>query len=126
MIGLGLCGPRELLHRLPGWKETSWAYHSDGYKYRGSLPGGSDLKYGGQYGSGDTVGCGINMRTGKIFFTKNGFTLGKNCPILPLDLFNLLSLLLLFLSFLIMVFVFGIKVSLTSRLQKKKVSHTVT
>ena len=83
MTGLGLCGPEELLHRLPGWKETSWAYHSDGYKYRGSLPGGSDLKYGGQYGSGDTVGCGINMRTGKIFFTKNGFTLGKNCPILP-------------------------------------------
>lgn len=82
MTGLGLCGPGGLIHHLPGWKETSWAYHSDGYKYLGSL-GVSGVKYGGQYGSGDTVGCGINMRTGKIFFTKNGFTLGKDCPILP-------------------------------------------
>lgn len=41
------------------------------------------MRYGTQYGKGDTVGCGINMRTGKIFFTKNGFTLGKDCPILP-------------------------------------------
>lgn len=79
MTGLGLCGPGELSHRLPGWKETSWAYHSDGLKYRGSL-GASGLKYASQYGIGDTVGCGINMRTGKIFFTKNGFTLGKDCP----------------------------------------------
>lgn len=110
MTGLGLCGPGGLLHHLPGWKETSWAYHSDGYKYRGSL-GVPGVRYGGQYGSGDTVGCGINMRTGKIFFTKNGFTLGKDCPILP-HMSEIVFLL----------FFFGIKVSLTSRPKKKGVA----
>lgn len=110
MTGLGLCGPEGLLLRLPGWKETSWAYHSDGFKYRGSL-GDSGLRYGGQCGTGDTVGCGINMRTGKIFFTKNGFTLGKGCPMLP---------------HVVNWGVFLDQVSLTSRLQKKKLSHSVT
>lgn len=87
MTGLGLCGPGRLLHHLPDWKETSWAYHSDGYKYRGGL-GVSGVKYGGQYGSGDTVGCGINMRTGKILFTKNGFNLGKEPPNTPTHIGN--------------------------------------
>lgn len=68
---LGICGPRTAKHRL------SWAYIQNGYKYPGA-----DSRYGKRYGQGDTVGCGINMQTGKMFFTKNGFSLGEDCPIL--------------------------------------------
>lgn len=58
----------------------SWVYQVDGHKYRwaGSM---DDLKYSSTYGRGDTVGCGINMQTGTIFFTKNGVNLGKDSPI---------------------------------------------
>lgn len=79
--GLGLCGPGAIKDHLSGWQVNSWAYNISGFKYCGS-PGASHLRYGKRYGKGDTVGCGINMQTGKMFFTKNGFTLGEDCPIL--------------------------------------------
>lgn len=79
--GLGLCGPGAIKDRLSGWQVNSWAYSDDGSKYCGS-PGASGLRYGKRYGKGDTVGCGINMKTRKMFFTKNGFNLGEDCPIL--------------------------------------------
>ena len=34
--------------------------------------------YGPTYGSGDVVGCGIDIQSGVIFFTKNGKCLGKH------------------------------------------------
>lgn len=36
------------------------------------------MRYYDSYSTGDTVGCGINMKTGKMFFTKNGANLGKD------------------------------------------------
>lgn len=79
--GLGLCGPVAIKDRLSGRQVNSWAYTPIGFKYCGS-PGASNPIYGKRYGKGDTVGCGINMQTGKMFFTKNGFTLGEDCTIL--------------------------------------------
>ena len=62
---------------MPGWHATSWGYHGDdgkklhdGYSQRG-------LRYAKGYTADDTVGCGINMQTGKVFFTLNGKNLGK-------------------------------------------------
>lgn len=36
------------------------------------------MRYSDVYNTGDTVGCGINIKTGKLFFTKNGVNLGKD------------------------------------------------
>ncbi len=97
-MSLGLGEPGEPMIRLPIRTTNSWEYFSDRFKYRRS----SWLRYGSAYGKGDTVGCGINMQTGTIFFTKNGANLGKNCRIL-LHIRN--------------GFFLGLK-SLTNRLQK--------
>lgn len=32
--------------------------------------------YGPTFSTGDTIGCGVNFRTGNAFFTKNGRCLG--------------------------------------------------
>jgi hypothetical protein len=49
----------------------SWAYHGDNggfYAYTAY-----DAQYTGQpYGPGDTVGCGVDFTTGKIWYTVNG------------------------------------------------------
>ena len=76
-MALGL-GELEDVIRLRIGTTNSWEYLSHRFKHdRISLS-----RYGRAYGIGDTVGCGINMQTGTVFFTKNGANLGKNCPIL--------------------------------------------
>lgn len=62
---------------MPGWAASSWGYHGDdGKKFNSPL--GVGLRYSDVYNTGDTVGCGINIKTGKLFFTKNGVYLGKD------------------------------------------------
>lgn len=62
---------------MPGWATSSWGYHGDdGKKFNSPL--GVGLRYSDVYNTGDTVGCGINIKTGKLFFTKNGVYLGKH------------------------------------------------
>lgn len=76
-IGIGFCGPNSTLERLPGWEQESWAYHGDDGQIFSSHPQGK--AYGGaqhRYGPTDTIGCGVNFRTGEAFFTKNGNYLG--------------------------------------------------
>ena len=61
---------------MPGWHATSWGYQGDdGMKFHGSTVQG--MRYAEGYTANDTVGCGINMQTGKVFFTLNGKNLGK-------------------------------------------------
>lgn len=60
---------------MPGWSTTSWGYHSDeGLKFHASEKFGK--RYGETYHKGDTVGCGIDLKTGNVFFTVNGVNLG--------------------------------------------------
>ena len=39
--------------------------------------GDSGVLYGPTYGTGDTVGCGVDFTSRCAFFTKNGVKLGK-------------------------------------------------
>lgn len=74
LIGVGLSGKKTPLNRLPGWETESWAYHGDdGYSFACSANGKS---YGPKFETQDVIGCGINFRTGHVFFTKNGVHLG--------------------------------------------------
>jgi hypothetical protein len=54
----------------------SWAYHGDDgglFNYTGFHPQDNVE----QYGPGDTIGCGVDFGTGKIWYTKNGKMIGK-------------------------------------------------
>jgi Ran-binding protein 9/10 len=72
---VGLAQKSVALSRPPGWEPESYGYHGDdGHAYSGHNVG---KVYGPPFTTGDTVGCGINFRTGIVFFTKNGVNLGK-------------------------------------------------
>jgi len=69
-------------NKMPGWDLTSYGYHGDdGGIFHGQ---GDMLKlYGPAFGPGDTVGCGLEYSTRRIFFVKNGTFLGyafDECP----------------------------------------------
>ncbi|KAF2713608.1 ran-binding protein [Pleomassaria siparia CBS 279.74] len=74
MIGVGFCGPKVVLSRIPGWEPESYAYHGDdGQLFSNATTG---KPYGPKFGTLDVIGCGINFRTGTAFFTKNGHYIG--------------------------------------------------
>eukprot|EP00934_Nitzschia_sp_Nitz4_P005093 Nitzschia sp. Nitz4//scaffold141_size107518//99610//101178//NITZ4_004300-RA/size107518-processed-gene-0.94-mRNA-1//1//CDS//3329536360//5083//frame0 len=61
--------------RMPGWDSQSVGYHGDdGGVFHAS--GGMLEQYGPTFGSGDTVGCGIDFVEQAIFYTLNGEFLG--------------------------------------------------
>ncbi|KAK0515924.1 hypothetical protein JMJ35_001958 [Cladonia borealis] len=74
IMGVGLCRPEAEVVGMPGWHPSSWGYHGDdGMKFNNSTTQG--LRYSTKYNTNDIVGCGVNMQTGKLFFTKNGVNL---------------------------------------------------
>ena len=74
MLAVGFAARKNPVSRLPGWEPESWAYHGDdGSLYNGSSNG---KLWGPRFGSMDVIGCGFNFRTGNIFFTRNGLSLG--------------------------------------------------
>lgn len=61
--------------RMPGWDSLSFGYHGDdGGIFHSS--GGMVERFGPTFGTGDTVGCGIDYVQQGIFFTLNGKFLG--------------------------------------------------
>ncbi|VDM27844.1 unnamed protein product [Toxocara canis] len=103
-IGIGLCEKNVDLNRLPGmlffvsfiachsflfadpftwlsramisrWDKCSYGYHGDDGNFFCSS--GSGSAYGPTFSSNDTVGCGINLVSKSIFYTKNGANLGE-------------------------------------------------
>jgi len=73
-IGIGFCWQSNLLNRLPGWDDHSWGYHGDdGHSFCSS---GNGKPYGPKFGTGDTIGCGVNFQDMSAFYTKNGVDLG--------------------------------------------------
>ena len=61
--------------RMPGWDKYSYGYHGDdGGIFHGK--GHMIRRFGPRYGTGDTVGCGIDYANQSIFFCLNGQFLG--------------------------------------------------
>jgi len=61
--------------RMPGWDSQSFGYHGDdGGTFHAS--GAMLERFGPCFGTGDTVGCGIDYVARGIFFTLNGVFLG--------------------------------------------------
>jgi ankyrin repeat protein len=97
-VGVGFCTFGAQCYEFPGWPPKrntpsgqSWAYHGDdGWFGAGSF---AMQIYGEPYGPGDTVGCGVDLETRKIWFTKQGRKLefehegvrGRLFPILGLS-----------------------------------------
>ena len=57
---------------LPGWDDASYGYHGDDGRFfhRGRAAPQTDSSV--TFGPGDTVGCGLEYHTRRIFFTLNG------------------------------------------------------
>ena len=81
VFAIGFCTLRGDTTDFPGWpprdrakSAASWAYHGDNggfYRSTGNgLAESSDRDL--RYQSRDTVGCGVDLATGRIWFTKNG------------------------------------------------------
>ncbi|KAF7310493.1 Ran-binding protein [Mycena chlorophos] len=74
-ISIGFAGKDVKLSRLPGWEPNSWGYHGDdGCSFAAEKAG---TPFGPTYGTGDTIGCGIDFSTNTAFFTKNGSFIGS-------------------------------------------------
>lgn len=74
-IAIGFSSAKAALEKLPGWEPESWAYHGDDGKAFGCALVGKHC--GPLFKVDDVVGCGVNFRTGKAFFTHNGLFLGS-------------------------------------------------
>ncbi|KAF7367389.1 Ran-binding protein [Mycena sanguinolenta] len=74
-ISIGFAGKDVRLSRLPGWEQNSWGYHGDdGCSFAAEKNG---TPFGPTFGTGDTIGCGIDFSTYQAFFTKNGTLIGS-------------------------------------------------
>jgi ankyrin repeat protein len=82
-MAIGLCTLGGVAIQFPGWwhgevesysTAHSWGYHSDTGGVYSSHDADSEDPYDEdrQYRVGDTVGCGVDLKEGRIWFTKNG------------------------------------------------------
>ncbi|KAL3776010.1 hypothetical protein HJC23_010174 [Cyclotella cryptica] len=70
--------------KMPGWDDHSYGYHGDdGGIFHGQ--GEMIKRYGPPFGPGDTVGCGVEYSSKRIFFVKNGEFLGFAFDVLQED-----------------------------------------
>ncbi|KAF3070282.1 hypothetical protein CFAM422_006557 [Trichoderma lentiforme] len=85
IIAVGFGRKNCQLNNLPGLYSLTWGYHSDD----GEVYGLGDRLHGSrQFGAGDTIGCGVNLRSGTAFFTKNGARQGIKEVVYPVVVFK--------------------------------------
>jgi hypothetical protein len=83
IMAIGFCTLGAAGLEFPGWpplkrefSTRSWGYHGDdGGFFDGVASRGFD--HGSRYRAGDTVGCGIDLEEGRMWFTLNGKRLEK-------------------------------------------------
>lgn len=73
-LAVGICQQGASLCRLPGWEVASVGYHGDdGMCFTGLANG---APFGPTWGTGDVIGCGLDVQKRRLFYTKNGVFLG--------------------------------------------------
>jgi len=78
--GIGFCTIGGQAIQFPGWPRRdnapsarSWGYHGDdGGLFHSGNDNGNAIGYNRTFKAGDTVGAGVELTTGKIWFTWNG------------------------------------------------------
>ena len=73
VIAIGFAHKDTSLSVLPGTNHISYAYHGNGLKFDGSAYG---KQYGPKFTAKDIVGCGFDLISRSIFYTKNGEFIG--------------------------------------------------
>jgi len=53
---------------VPGFGAYGWSYCGNGLKYNDGI----SVSYGSTYAAGDTIGCALDMDSGKVWWSKNG------------------------------------------------------
>jgi Ran-binding protein 9/10 len=74
-IAVGFSTKAPQLSRPVGWEPESWGYHGDDGRTFNAANVGHN--YSTSYNQGDIIGCGVNFRERKAFFTRNGVFVGK-------------------------------------------------
>ena len=98
-LAIGFCTIGGRAIRFPGWcprqdapSARSWGYHGDdgGLFYSGN-PNSSPVDFEPRYQPGHTIGCGVDLKTRTMWFTRNGQKLGANFNNISGRLFPLLG-----------------------------------
>lgn len=85
-IAVGFCTLGGAAIQFPGWQladdnpsgARSWAYHGyTGTCCQSAEKAGEEVLEHLRYGVGDTVGCGVDLGRGEVWFTRNGVRLEK-------------------------------------------------
>lgn len=98
-VAIGFCTIGGKAIRFPGWparmdapSAKSWGYHGDDGGLYCSEQENSRAEKDLPYESGHTVGCGVDLTTGTIWFTRNGKKIDGNFENVQGRLFPLLGL----------------------------------
>lgn len=75
LVGIGLGKESSPLNQMPSWGAGTWSYHGDnGKKFHNS---GYGFSYAEGFTTGDIVSCRLDICNAKLYFGKNGKSLGK-------------------------------------------------
>jgi ankyrin repeat protein len=100
VLAIGFCTIGGSAILFPGWPPheaapgaRSWGYHgSDGCFFDSRTEDGDEVTTKIPYGAGNIVGCGVDLTTQTIWFTRNGQRLGSEFKNVQGRLFPLLGL----------------------------------
>lgn len=98
-LAIGFCTLAASAHKFPGLQpksETpsalSWAYHGNDGCLHHNTPSNDAVETGERFSAGDTIGCGVDLESRTIWFTRNGRKLSQSLDNVKGRLFPVLGL----------------------------------